>query len=56
MKTVTVKQKHLKEGIEDGLMTFTCPYCGSAVEAEPDAQDTCCQVCDNHIEIINPYC
>ena len=53
MKSVTVEQEHLEEGIIDGLMTFMCPYCGNTVKAEPDADMVCCQVCDNKIKVIN---
>jgi hypothetical protein len=52
---VKVTEDELEEGVMDGVMTFTCPKCGSDVLAEPDAQSTCCQVCNTSIRIINPY-
>ena len=55
MNKVTVMEKHLKEGVMDGVMTFKCPKCGNAVQAEPDAQETCCQICGTMITINNPY-
>lgn len=55
MRTVTMNKKQLEESVMDGLWELECPYCGSSVQAEPDAQQVCCQDCDQHIKITNPY-
>lgn len=54
-RKVKVTGKHLKESINEGIMTFKCPKCKHSVMAEPDAETTCCQTCNTMITIINPY-
>jgi len=52
---VIMNEHQLEQSVIDGLWTLTCPYCGADVDAEPDAQQVCCQDCDKHIVIVNPY-
>lgn len=55
LKTATMSQEDLESAVMDGLWYPTCPYCGASTSAEPDAEETYCDACDQRFKIINPY-
>ena len=55
MKIVAMNETQLEQAALEGIWELDCPYCGCDTQAEPDASQVCCQECDRHIKIVNPY-
>lgn len=55
METVTMEESQLEGAVISGIWYPECPYCGCKTPAEPDAWLVCCQNCDKHFTINNPY-